>query len=311
MKDLIELLPIRDDESGYNLLFKIAAYMMSNPQRHFDFDFKGCSILDQNAVAMLGGLSKYIHAHDNMLGLRCGVMFRVDSMSDLIRNKLINNNFLSHFTSERFDGYPSGDYIGYREHTEYLDVTEIALHLNNEWLSDSKISVTPALKNAVVGRIFEIFANAYGHGAERSKIGGLGVFSCGQYNKKEGQLKLTVLDFGAGIIENVKRHLGSIISDIDAMKWALITGNTTKSDSLDEDMARGLGFGLLSEFVSVNQGKLKIFSNTCWAESCGVEEYEVKTMKTPFNGTMVSITINCDDRHYGFLSELDASKQYF
>ncbi len=318
-KYLIEVPSIRDDESGYNYLFRLARNIMSDPKHHFDFNFKKCSILDQNAIAMIGGLTRFIDAYNTSLGSKivgimaehCGVMFLVDSMSELIRHQLISNNFLSHFSQYAFEGYPTGDYIGYREHTEYLDSNEIALHLHEEWLSDSKLSVTPALKQAVISRIFEIFMNAYGHGVEKRFVKGLGVISCGQYKKKEGRLKLTVLDFGIGIIENVKTHLKRDIDDIEAMEWALTTGNSTRTDSLDMQMPRGLGFGLLNDFVSVNKGKLSIFSNTCCAQVGSDGNYNVSKMKTPFEGTMVSITINCDDRHYAFISEIDSNKQYF
>ncbi|MFK5949699.1 MAG: hypothetical protein QM500_13130 [Methylococcales bacterium] len=310
---------IRDDESGYNFLFRLSHSIMSDPMRHFDFDFKRCAILDQNAIAMLGGLARYVDAHNSslssamkgILGEKCGVMFLVDSMSPLISDQLVKNNFLNHFSKASFEGYPVGDYIGYREHTEYLDANEIARHLNDEWLSDGKLSVTPALKEAVISRIFEIFMNAYGHAIDQSRIKGLGAISCGQYNKKSGHLKLTVLDFGIGIIENVKSLLGKDIDDVSAMEWALVTGNSTRTDSLDKDMPRGLGFGLLNKFVLVNKGSLSIFSNTCSACVDDNGNYVVKKMKTPFDGTMVSITINCDDRHYSFNSEIDESEQYF
>lgn len=314
----IELPSIRDDDAGYNFLFKLAKQIMSNPYRMFDFDFRKCSVLDQNAVAMLGGLARYIDAHNTIANRgigrlilpRAGVMFKVDTMSSLISSQLIKNNFLSHFSKENFEGYPKGDYIGYREHTEYLDANEIALHLHNEWLSDEKLSVSEDLKNAVVSRIFEIFMNAYGHGVERGNIGGLGVISCGMHKKKEKQLKLTVIDFGIGIVENVREYLKSPIKDEECMRWALKTGNSTRTDSID-DIPRGLGFGLLEEFVFVNEGSFKVFSNTCTANVDKDGGYKVEAMKTPFSGTVVSISINCDDRHYKFVSEDNTSEQFY
>ena len=318
-KIIIELPSIRDDESGYSYLFKLADRVISDPLNHFDINFNNCSILEQNAVAVLGGLARYVNSKNTLankalggiLTPKCGVMFLVDTMSSLISKKLIENNFLSHFSNKNFPGYPIGDYIGYRQHTDYLDANEIASHLHNEWLSDEKINLSSELKSAIVSRIFEIFMNAYGHGVERSKIQGLGVISCGQYNKKDGKLKLTVVDFGAGIIETVKTHINPEFSDLEAMHWALTTGNSTRTDSKGEQIPRGLGFGLLSEFVSLNEGSFSVFSNACCAHVNSNGEYEVSTMKTPFAGTMVNISINCDDKHYKFISEDTSSEQYF
>lgn len=315
---LIELPSIRDDSSGYSYLFRLAKEVIGNPIRHFDFSFKNCSILDQNAVAMIGGLATYVDAYNTRLnhGLKglmlpkCGVMFRVDSMSQLIRNQLIENNFLSHFSKDSFRGYPEGDYIGYRQHTEYLDPNEIALHLNRQWLSDEKISLSEELKSAIVSRILEIFMNAYGHGVINNNLG-LGVISCGQYYKKEKKLKLTVIDFGCGIIQNVRSHMKADIEDMDAMRWALETGNSTRTDSVELQIPRGLGFRLLSEFVNVNAGNLNVYSNSCAAEVVGNGIYSVTHMKTPFSGTMVNISINCDGRHYKFIPTANENEQYF
>lgn len=315
----LEIPSIRDDENGYRFLFKLAEKIMLNPKRHFDFDFKMCAILEQNAVAMIGGLARYVDSFNSVenIGLKgllttnCGVMFKVDTMSQIISNLLIKNNFLSHFTQEYFDGYPKGSYIGYRVHTEYLDSNEIATHLYDEWLSDEKLSISSDLKNEIISRILEIFMNAYGHGVEASSIKGLGVISCGQYDKKKSELRLTVLDFGMGIVNNVQSHLESEVDDIQAMKWALMTGNSTRTDSLGIDMPRGLGFGLLNEFVSLNKGKLSIFSNTCCAHLNDSGEYIVSKMKTPINATLVNISINCDNKHYRFITENDTTEQYF
>jgi hypothetical protein len=288
---------------------------MSDPYNHFDFNFKKCAILDQNAVSMLGGLARYVDEHNSALGLKeafvgkCGVMFLVDTMSSIISKLLIENNFLKHFSNADFSGYPEGDYIGYREHTKYLDSNEVANHLHNEWLTDSKLSMSSDLKQAVISRIFEIFMNAYGHAIDKSNIK-VGAISCGQHDKKSGLLRLAVLDFCSGIISNVRECQKNIQSDIAAMKWALITGNSTRTDSA-ADIPRGLGFGLLNEFVAVNKGRLSIFSNSCSAIVGENGAYIVQECKYPFKGTMVNITINCDNRHYKFLSETSKEDQYF
>ena len=156
-------------------------------------------------------MARYVDAHNTLANAirnvtflpNYGVMFQVDSMSQLISKNLIENNFLSHFSKENFSGYPKGDYIGYRQHTGLLDPNEIALHLNYQWLSDEKISLSKNLRSAIVSRILEIFMNAYGHGVVNNKLQGVGVTSCGQYYRKEKKLRLTVVDFGCGIFSYI------------------------------------------------------------------------------------------------------------
>lgn len=311
----IQVPTIRYDDSGFNQILQIASQVMQDPKRSFDFDFSNCSRLDHHGVAILGGLARYVDYQNSKTERTiasflktksfstAGVMFLVDTMSSLISEHLIQNNFLSHFTQENFSGYPEGDYIGYREHNNQLHDDNIASHLNENWLSDEKISLSDLLKNAIVSRIFEIFMNAYGHGASVQDIKQLGIYSCGQYDKKEQKLNLTVLDFGPGIINNVKLNEVDINDDLIAMKWALKRGNSTRTDSKNIDLPRGLGFDLLKEFVKINDGEMRIYSNGVYAVVSGKSEVRVARSKYELGGTLVSIKINCDDRYYRFVSE--------
>jgi hypothetical protein len=323
VKQIIKVPTIRDDSTGFDQTLKIAAEVFSNPKRNFDFEFSSCSRLDHNGVVMLGGLARYVN-YQNSLATRAiselfksnalskfGVMFKVDTMSSLIYEHIISNNFLSHFTQSNFDGYPEGNYIGYREHTNLLNADKIATHLNDHWLTGEKLSLSPLLKSEIVSRIFEIFMNAYGHGTSIQRIDELGVYSCGQYDKKEQKLDLSVVDFGPGIVNNVKQHNIDIKSDIKAMEWALVRGHTTHTDSKNIQMPRGLGFDLLKEFVCLNKGHLRIYSNGVKAFSSDKGIWCVEKSKYGFEGTLISISVNCDNRYYRFSSEAESSQQQY
>jgi hypothetical protein len=323
-KITIKVPTIRDDESGFDKILKIASEVFSAPKNNFDFDFSNCSRLDHNGVVLLGGLARYVN-YQNSMATRvlsgffnsdalssAGVMFKVDTMSSLISKQMISNNFLSHFSQSDFTGYPKGDYIGYREHTNLLDDESIADHLSEQWLSSEKLSLSHLLKSEIVSRIFEIFMNAYGHGASIQEISKLGVYSCGQFDPKEQKLDLTVLDFGPGIINNVEMYGPQLKSEIESMEWALKKGNTTHTDSKGTGIPRGLGFELLLEFTKVNKGKLRIYSNGVVACSNSDGIWKVYKAKYHMKGTLVSITVNCDDKHYKFSSEADESQfQHF
>jgi anti-sigma regulatory factor (Ser/Thr protein kinase) len=308
--ETINLPPIRDDDNGYSYIFRLAKNIMDNPHRYFNFNFKNCSVVDQNAIAMFGGLAKHVNQVNSFtkVGITRGaiakykIKFEIDSMSENVKKKLIKNNFLSFFNDGSCSGFPKGDYVGYREHTDYLDAEAIVLHLRDQWLSDEKIHISADLKNSIVSKVLEIFMNAYGHSEKTNEAK---VISCGEYDEKEKNLKLTVMDFGVGIIENVQAHLKKKLKEVDAMEWALQTGNSTKTDSIDEDIPRGLGFGVLNEFVRVNKGNIRVYSNNCYASTDKDGDYSVSKLNTNFPGTLVTITINCDDRYYKFLNEPD------
>lgn len=312
MKTEIFVPTIKNDENGYKKLLKLANQIFENPVRHFDFNFSQCSRLDHNAVVMLGALAHYVDSHNemkpNLLAIqpltvvkKAGVMFLVTTMTSIVRDSLEENNFLSHFTSTDFS-YESGSYIGYREHTSNLDADSIVEHLENEWLSADKLNLSSKLKSAIVSRILEIYLNAYGHGIKLQQHHALGVYSCGQYDRKTKQLHMSVLDFGLGIAQNVKNSVG-IENSVEALKWAVTKGNSTKTDSISEDIPRGLGFDLLNQFVTINNGKLFIYSNDVVASSDGSGGMNISAHKNYLSGTLVSITIHCDDRFYFFASE--------
>ncbi|BCY02042.1 ATP-binding protein [Stutzerimonas stutzeri] len=272
---------------------------------------------------MLGALARYVDYHNNQMKISktmifkgratdvAGVMFLVSSMNSAVRERLIGNNFLSHFSSGTLEGYPTGGYLGYREHNYLLDADKIADHLQNEWLSAAKLRLSEKLKPAITSRILEIFSNAYGHGVSIQDMKTMGVYSCGQFNKKEKSLNISVLDFGPGIIKNVRRVCGEV-SSIDAMRWALIKGNSTRTDSQLSDIPRGLGLDLLHNFVYVNGGELRIYSNDVKVIYNKASGLKVERNEATLHGTMVSIKINCDDRYYRFTSETEPKQhQYF
>lgn len=228
---ILELPPLRDDTHGYNYLFKLVARIRSEPENLYTFNFSECSTISHSAVATLGALAIYLNRNERrklldffFTGER--VSFDVDSMSLLIRNYLTEINFLQHFDRHHPYEKLQRDYIGYREHDEHLDANEIAIHLMHHWLSDQNLRISEELKKSIISKIFEIYMNAYGHGVTSKQSKMPKVLSCGYHDTKAKQLKLCVLDFGMGIPKTVRNYVPSITNDLEAMKWALITGNS-------------------------------------------------------------------------------------
>lgn len=312
---------IRDDLAGDRFLIKVASEFVNAPHNIYYFDFQKCSVLNQNALAVLGGICDYSACRNTffrknasindrlysaLAARRIGIKF--DTLRPSVLEHLQQCHFLEYF-EDRYRPKVSADYIGYRQHNKILVDDEIAKHLSEHWLTDEKLAISLDLKNEIVSRIFEIFMNAYGHGLHENPHS-LSVISCGQYYEKERKLSLTVLDFGKGVVNGVQKYIRDPISDRRAMEWALSSGNSTRTDSAN-NLPRGLGFGILKDFVSLNKGSLKIYSNTCFARIGEHGEYEVEEMKVNFPGTMVTVTINCDDRYYQFRPKIPNAPSYF
>ncbi|MFZ7282492.1 hypothetical protein ACLSZW_02215 [Avibacterium avium] len=258
-------------------------------------------------------LSNYI----NQKVERSGVLFNVESMTNQLKGQLIHCNFLSHFVSDFESPYPEGKYIGFRVHknNNESDTEKIINHIKNEWLTDDRVKLSPRLKEDVVSRIFEIYQNAFGHGIKNVEPP-RNVISCGDYDEKNDTISLCVVDLGGGICKNVMGylskapHLKPLISDnASAIRWALERGNTTRTDSIVDDMPRGVGLDLLKEFVALNKGKLEIYTNDCLAFVDAQGNYDIKQLDFDFPGTLALITINCSQEV--FYSYNDEAPNYF
>lgn len=231
-----------------------------------------------------------------------GVLFNVNSMTNQLKGQLIHCNFLSHFFSEFKTPYPEGKYIGFRVHKKQSekDNEKIIKHIKDEWLTNEKVLMTPTLKDDIVSRIFELYQNAFGHGIKTASLP-IDVISCGFYDEKQHTISLCIVDLGGGICKNVKNfssknvHLhAEIQDDMAALQWALKPGNTTKTDSIEDNMPRGVGLDLLKEFVFLNKGTFEIYTNNCFAFINDLGEYQIKPLAFDFPGTVAMIKINCD-----------------
>lgn len=259
------------------------------------FDFSLCRFLRPNAVVFLGGLARLI---ESRLG---SVTFDWStSRHDAVMTNLCQNGFAGTFD------YPStgwdGNSIPYREDNS-LDMNGIMDYLTYNWIGKGWVQVSNRLRDAIAGRMWEIYSNAFEHSGTE-----IGVFSCGQHYWRQNYLILSAVDFGRGIPANVRSFLRQYVeealvaklSGAACMKWAFERGNSTCSGGI----ARGLGLDLLKEFVRLNQGKLEIYSNNGYAivDRYG-ERYENRDIS--FEGTVVHITLRCDENLYRFRDEIE------
>lgn len=286
---VIQRKPVRVDLTGghftelwqFRNLFKIVAAAANEPTGgSVVFDFADCEFLSHNAVALLGGLVRWLQ-HRSVA--RSYVRPRKAAVwANLERNGLAG------LFADRV-GRDTGNAIPYRE-----DLKEnragIMDYLKVRWLGRQDwLRVSEPLRHVIVGRVWEIYANAFEHA--RSPIG---VFSCGQHYPKLGLLDLTVVDWGVGIPDNVRRFLRRpSMKATEALAWAFTPGQSTSQ----KGMARGLGLDFLKEFVTLNKGHLKVFSDDGYAV-VDVTGAHFEHWDARFNGTLVNISLRCDESYY-------------
>ncbi|MEC6823388.1 hypothetical protein VXS02_08085, partial [Photobacterium piscicola] len=71
-------------------------------------------------------------------------------------------------------------------------------------------------------------------------------------------------------------------------------------------------FGILKEFVQVNGGVLRVCSDSYMATIDQGSNYTTNKLPGFFTGTLVSITVKCDGKHYKLKAEtFDELPTYF
>lgn len=274
-------------------LFKLWQAVEQLPDSTLDLtiDFHYCEFLNHIGVAFLGGMVRLIEARGGR------VTFNWESLSRNIHTNLAQNGFLHEFGCDRAPW--TGNSIPFR-HDGYQDKTELSDYLLHHWLGRGWVNISPNLQHTIAGRVWEIYDNAFMHSGSD-----IGVFSCGQHYPKQKQLHLTIIDFGVGIPTTVRASpKNRQMTAAEALEWAFLPGNSTASAGI----SRGLGLHLIQEFVSLNQGSLKIYSNDgAVSIEAGNINYMLQT--TNFSGTFVNIAFQCDESYYCLESEPSPSNE--
>ena len=254
------------------------------------FNFSNCQFLRPNAIAFLGGMARLIESKGQT------VKFDFDTAPDKVLTILRQNGFAHQFGHSVFSG--PGRSVPYREdRTELIRPAnlkdDIIDYLSNEWLGHGWVHISPRLRNAIVGVVWEIYDNAFEH-ANSS----IGIYSCGQYFPRLRILKLAVADFGIGIPENVRRYLRMQHPPALCLRWAFQEGASTKK----KGTGRGLGLNFLKDFFNLNHGKLEIYSQGGYALISDKKE-RFHNIKNSLQGTIVNMTFRCDESYYFFADE--------
>lgn len=286
----IQIPTLGDKLTDFKKLFSIVNDVKLSPG-DIVFDFSHCNALRPNAVAFLGGIARLAQSQVKK------VEFDWASLNNKSLNAILCQNDFARIFGKQ-SRLPLDEAIPYRE-DKTMNMNPIMDYLTNLWLGRGWVHVSMEVRDAIVGKMWEIYNNAFEHSGS-----GIGVFSCGEHITDD--LILTVVDFGDGIPQKVRNFLSrdprtDTLSSISFFKWAFQRGHSTCM----EGVARGLGLDLLKEFVQVNHGKLEIYSNDVYViiDKNGMK---YKNLDVSFEGTVVHITLRCDENlYYQFKHEVN------
>lgn len=210
-------------------------------------------------------------------------------VSGKVKNILQRNGFLSEYGYEPvFDEKETT--IPYRKFSR-SESKEFAVYVTRRLLDRSDMpNMSPELKLKVLGAISEMFSNASVHTNTRY------VYACGQYYPKNSLLDFTLSDQGEGIRTKVSEFLNKPLSSVEAIRWAIVDGNTTK-----KDIPGGYGLSLLRSLIEYNEGFMQIVSDDGFYQFSHEREI-FKTFKSKFPGTVVNLQFRTDDTSSYYLN---------
>lgn len=157
----------------------------------------------------------------------------------------------------------------------------------------SKIKISEEARQTLFRNIYELFVNAKDHSQEKH-----GVYACGHWMPKKQCLVFSIYDTGIGIPDLVKNKVDRSMSNMDALNWALVSGNSTRQ--FESGVPRGVGLADLKKFVAVNAGRLTILSGGVYYDYTANKQEVLEEFPCKSLGTLVCMTINQDKEHiYG------------
>jgi len=274
---------IGSDQQGFASLANIYQQVKPCQFETIQLDFQNTTWFDTNMLAMLGAIME--SAWTNDIGI-------VNLGPE--QEKIFKKTRYSYFGGESLpDRYQTT--VEYRK-SKVSEIGSFEKYLEKKLLAHSEMpNMSAFLRKKIKESILEIFDNARTHGKCEF------IFSCGQYYPRKGLLDFTIVDIGRTIRKNVRDYLQKNVSGKKALDWAVQKNTTTKKDNIPG----GLGFTLIREFLSKNNGKMQITSaDGYWYEMGGTSDS--KDLNVFFRGTAVNLEFNVNDQSsYCLTSEIE------
>jgi signal transduction histidine kinase len=285
---------IRSDKNGFTQLARLKDALSSSIDDELIIDFSKCKFFDANMAASLKAVLSSVTDSSKIIV--------INGLPQAVEDILRKNQFLNEY------GYP----VMRDTNQTTLPLLRVIFQYHCFQSSDSRVldnylnthlsgkgipKMSPMLNEKFRQGIFEIFENCAKHSDSNQ-----GIFVCGQFFPRLNRLDLTISDAGIGIRTNVRRFLNKKVSSIDAIRWAMEEGNTTKTGS----QPGGLGLALLKNLIELNLGKIQIISRQGYYEfSRGKIKFE--KLDADFPGTTINLEINTNDNNsYCLRSEISA-----
>ncbi|WP_228063846.1 MULTISPECIES: ATP-binding protein [unclassified Streptococcus] len=255
----------------YLLILNIEFITAISKATKFDsilFDFSRTNWIDAEMTVLLSMMFELA------LQTTKSVSVDIETMPEKVKTILQKNNFFPYYGlgEKLLDTYNTTI-------TFFADNTSkdayIYEYIKEEVFSAIGTKISDDFLKEISYCIFEIIHNVRDHsGADRFYI-------CGQHYPKTGILRLAISDLGVGVPAKVKERQPHLKTDVEAVEWAFIDGNTTKRRK-----EGGVGLYSIKELLH-NRGQLKLVSNQAYYSVSSSGIIETVTMPQRFRGTLL------------------------
>lgn len=149
----------------------------------------------------------------------------------------------------------------------------------------------------------ELMTNAFDHSESKK-----GCYVCAQTYVQAKSIRLCITDFGIGILASLKKveAFKGLKTDYDAIALAVREGVSAR-------IGKDAGYGLthINRFIEVNEAKMAILSGdgkVIWNFGGSRKgKIEKQSMRCPFKGTIINLTINADREGWYFMTSQDGA----
>lgn len=274
---------LQEGINTYKKLISLYHLLNSGKYKRIGIDFKGVKFVSANLLSLFGGILEQTQKDNDL-----EIMF--NNIHPNVQNVMRKNGFGQYFKFEPKEDifHSTIEYRKFSPTTQDLEEFERYIGINVFQRGFLPV-MDQELVDAMIDNILEMFNNVIDH-AESDVI-----YVCGQFFPKKKKMILTMTDLGKTIQGNVQEYAEKQGINIkNSLEWALVLGNTTKLTYTPG----GLGLSLMLNFLELNKGAFTLIS----ADECFELNLQGKrrflTLEEAFPGTVLTITINLDDKMY-------------
>ncbi|QEM13570.1 hypothetical protein [Mucilaginibacter rubeus] len=287
MDDNLFLVPreVAGDKYGFEFFANLAGSTLLLRNQEIVIDFESCNFFEGNLCSILGNILDSCIERGNRISIK--------NLIGNVRGAISRNGFLQNFASSISSPNLFQTSVPYRRF-KMEDESIAKDFFKVELFEKQKMpKMSPLAQKEIIRNIFEVCLNAVTHGECEY------IYCCGQVYLRKNTPKavLTFTDLGKTIKANVNNYLAENKSGIDAIRWALTDGNTTKTAAIPG----GLGLKLLQDLIHLNKGTLQFISADGFVEVCE-GKVNSSSLEIDFPGTIVTIELLLKDPNFYILN---------